>query len=191
MRPPSACTSRSAFSASAVISSPGASTRITGGQGAIRSPLTRPTAWPALTVSFGAKNASLGAMTVSGTTVQAAPATGTRGLPRSRSTASLYELLRERRDGAGVVGHSDSRHDRVAIGHLDRHPGLDEVCLDRVAVRAGAGQQHAQLRRLDARAVQDVQAGHLAQPLAGSGDTAQQPAAEFLAIPLEQRPDGI
>jgi hypothetical protein len=93
--------------------------------------------------------------------------------------------------GGGVVGQRDHRHDRVPVRHLDRHAQVDEIAFDGPAIRPGAGQQYYQLGRLDARAVEDVEPGHLAQAGLGRGDRSQQAAAQFLAIPGQQRPGRV
>ena len=79
----------------------------------------------------------------------------------------------------------------VAIAHLDRHARGDQVRLDQAAVRPGPGQQHHQLGRVHAGPVEHVEAGHLAQPLAGRGQAAQQPAAQPLTVAGQQRPGGV
>src|SRR5215472_13821013 len=67
------------------MTSPGASTGIPGGYGATSSALILPTAAPATTVSLAAKNASRGAIAISGDTDHAGDGSGRRGTPRRRS----------------------------------------------------------------------------------------------------------
>ena len=119
---------------------------------------------------------------------------GSGGRVPRRAAMPLHrggEHLGERGDLVLVVGDRDDRDDRVAVGHLHRHPGREQVGLDGNPMCAGPGQQHDQLGRLNARPVENVEARHLPQPAAGRGHAAQQPGTQVLAVPRQQRPGRV
>jgi hypothetical protein len=85
------------------------------------------------------------------------------------TSARHHQGLGEPGDVAGLVGEGDDRDDGVPAGHLDRHPGGDQVGLDRVAVCSGPGQQDDEFGRLDTGPAEDGEAGHFGQPVPGRG----------------------
>ena len=82
-------------------------------------------------------------------------------------------------------------HDGVAVGHLDRHPGPEQVSLHRVAVRARAGEHDHDPGRVDGRAVEDHEAGHLGQPPPNRGDGLHHGPQQCGPVTLEQRPGRV
>ena len=163
------------------------------GTGATSSALTRPTAASARDRLVARRRTPpAGGITVCGCTGPGRRRRPAGAACRGAARSVAIRALGEGRDRAPrrrrCVGIG---HERVPVGHLHRHPWRDQVGLHRVAVGAGAGQQHDELGRLHRRPVQHVQARHLAQPPPGRGDAAQQPAAQPLAVPGQQRPGRV
>ena len=91
----------------------------------------------------------------------------------------------------GGVGERHHRDDRVAVGHLDRHPTGEQVGLDGVAVGPRAGQDEGQPHRVDPGAVEHDETCHAGESLANPCHRLDHRAEQGLAVALEERPGGV